>query len=281
VANNCAIFIGEDMKDLKNKVAVVTGASQGIGKAIAERLAKEGCRVVLIARGKEGLEKLTSELNSKGFKTYYKAVDASNLHKLKDTLVEIEKELGSIDILVNNAGLGTFKPLHLTTFEEALQPINLPYGAAVIASHTVLPGMISRKEGHIINLTSPAGYFPLPNMMPYTSARYAMVGLSLSLSDELESKGIGVSLLCPGHVNTGYFERNDANLDWYPKIAKLFPMIEPDEVAEKTVYVIQNNKREIIFPFILWLLTRYTQTFPNSTYFLLKLFGLWRHSKKE
>ncbi|MDX1961290.1 MAG: SDR family NAD(P)-dependent oxidoreductase [Leptospiraceae bacterium] len=266
------------MKELKGKIALVTGASQGIGKAIGERLAKEGCKVFFLARGEEALKKLTSELNSSGLNTSYRAVDASNFEKLRDVVREIEKQEGRIDILVNNAGLGTFKPMHLSSFEELLQPVHLPYAGALVAIHTVITGMLERKSGHIVNLTSPAGYFPFPNMMPYTSARHAMVGLSLSLFHELEGTGVGVSLLCPGEVNTGYFTNNDANMNWYPRISKFLPIIEPVVVAEKAVYAIKNNKSEIIFPWILWFLTRFTQTFPYIAYPFLKITGLWKPS---
>ncbi|MBK8394214.1 MAG: SDR family NAD(P)-dependent oxidoreductase [Leptospiraceae bacterium] len=267
------------MKDLKNKVAVVTGASQGIGRAIAISLSKEGCILALIARGKDGLDKVAQEIKDLGGQAYIFPCDVSNLKKVAEVIQSIESQLSRIDILVNNAGLGTFKPLSITSYEETIQPVLLPFGSAMVASHAVIKGMITRKSGHIVNLTSPAGYFPLPNMIPYTAARYAMVGMSLSLYEELYDKGIGVSLLCPGHVDTGYFERNDASMDWYPKIVKFFPTIQPEVVGAKAVYAIKNNKREVIFPTILWFIVRYFQTFPSSTLWFLKLTGLFKPSK--
>lgn len=267
------------MKDLKDKVAVVTGASQGIGRAISLSLAKEGCVLALIARGKDGLDKVAKEIRDAGGKALVFPCDVSDLKRVAETIKAIETQLSRIDILVNNAGLGTFKPLDITSLDEAIQPVMLPFGSAMVASHAVVKGMIARKSGHIVNLTSPAGYFPLPNMIPYTAARYAMVGMSLSLYEELESKGIGVSLLCPGHVNTGYFDRNDASMDWYPRIAKMFPTIEPEVVGAKAVYAIKKNKREVIFPFILWFIVRYFQTFPASSLWFLKLTGLFKPSK--
>jgi short-subunit dehydrogenase len=267
------------MKDLKDKIAVVTGASQGIGRAIAISLANEGCILALIARGREGLEKVATEIRNTGGKAEVFPCDLSDLKKVAETIQAIESKFSRIDILVNNAGLGTFKPLDITSFEETVQPVLLPFGSAMVASHAVVKGMIARKSGHIVNLTSPAGYFPLPNMIPYTAARFAMVGMSLSLYEELYTKGIGVSLLCPGHVDTGYFERNDASMDWYPKIAKMFPTIQPEVVGAKAVYAIKNNKREVIFPFILWFIVRYFQTFPASSLWFLKLTGLFKPSK--
>ncbi|MBP9886851.1 MAG: SDR family NAD(P)-dependent oxidoreductase [Leptospiraceae bacterium] len=267
------------MKVLKNKIAVVTGASQGIGRAISISLSKEGCTLALIARGKEGLDKVANEILAFGGKVEVFPCDVSDFKKVAEILKNIETQFGQIDILVNNAGLGTFKPLDITSFEETIQPVMLPFGSAMVACQTVIKGMINRKSGHIVNLTSPAGYFPLPNMVPYTAARYAIVGMSLALYEELHDKGIGVSLLCPGHVNTGYFERNDASMDWYPKIAKMFPTIEPEVVGAKAVYAIKNDKREVIFPTILWFIVRYFQTFPASSLWFLKFTGLFKSSK--
>ncbi|MEM7183683.1 MAG: SDR family NAD(P)-dependent oxidoreductase [Spirochaetota bacterium] len=266
------------MKDLQKKVAVVTGASQGIGRAISLALAKKGCRLALIARGKDKLQLVADEITSQGGKAEIYPSDMSDPEAVYQVMQQIESDAGSLDILVNNAGLGTFKPLHLTSKEELLQPLYLPYASALVAVHAVLPGMSERGSGHIVNLTSPAGYFPIPNMIPYTSSRYAIVGLSLSLHDELAPKGIGVSLLCPGHVDTGYFENNNADMDWYPKISKLFPTIQAEDVAKQVISAIRYNKKEVIFPFTLWFMTRFTQTFPDPTYFFLKRFGLWEAS---
>ena len=111
------------------------------------------------------------------------------------------------------------KPLDITSPDEAIQPVMLPFGFCNGSIACGCKGMIARKSGHIVNLTSPA-LLPITQYDSPIQLRYAMVGMSLSLYEELESKGIGVSLLCPGHVNTGYFDRNDASMDWYPRIAK-------------------------------------------------------------
>lgn len=90
-------------------------------------------------------------------------------------------------------------------------------------------------------MTSPSGYFPLPFMVPYTATRHAIVGLSTSLREEVGRYGIGVSLVCPSEVDTGYFERNDADMGWYPRMSSWFPVLEPEAVARRTVQAIRRN----------------------------------------
>lgn len=267
------------MRDLNGRVAMVTGASQGIGAAIAKALAAEGCTLALIARGKEGLDKVAEQIRQHGGTAESYPCDMSDAEAVADTVHTIEKNLGSVDVLVNNAGAGTFKPLTEMTLAEAMLPVDLPFGAAVAACHSVVPGMVDRGRGHILNLTSPAGYFPLPYMVPYTAARHAMVGLSLGLRDELAPHGIGVSLLCPSQVNTGYFERNDADLDWYPRLSKRLLVLEPEQVAVEAVKAIRDNTGERIMSIRLAaMISAYRKT-PDIGIRLLKRIGLFRPNR--
>ena len=267
------------MKNISGWNAVVTGASSGIGKAIAEALANAGCQVALLARPSERLEQAAETIRQSDGKAQAFGCDLSHTDQLLATLPNIEASFGPIDILVNNVGSGTFKPMHHMSAEEATAPVELPFKAAIAACQALAPKMRARKRGHIVNLTSPAGYFPLPYMVPYTAARYAMVGMSLSLYEELVREGVGVSLICPAQVNTGYFEREDADLDWYPRISKMFPVLEPQDVADKVILAIRKNKRELIFPFVLWPSIRGFQKAPGLSLALLKALGLWYPSR--
>ena len=158
-------------------------------------------------------------------------------------------------------------------------PVQLPFGIAVAACHSVIPSMLERKSGHIVNLISPAGLIPIPFMMPYTAARYAMVGLSHSLYEELHFQGIGVTLVCPAQVDTGYFERNDADMNWYPKLSKLFPVLKPEEVGAAVVEGIQKDKREVIIPKMLEAVIRLYEPIPRVWVTLFKKLGLWGPTK--
>lgn len=266
------------MKDIRNKVAVVTGASEGIGKGIAKALAAEGAKVAIVARSQDKLDATAAELSGevKGFKA--DLMDATDVRRVMGDIVN---HYGDVDILVNNVGGGTFKPMHMQTATEADLPIGIPMTAAMAASHAVIPSMKSRGAGHIVTLTSPAGYIPFPNMMPYVAARHAMNGLALSLNEELKPFGIGSTLFCPAQVNTGYFDRNDADMDWYPKASKIFPVLEPDDVGQQVVKAIKGRKREVIYPWSLRGFVRFYQKAPNLSVALLRVLGLWRPAVSE
>jgi len=261
------------MRVLKNKIAVVTGGSEGIGFSIAKALSNEGAIVAIVARSKKKLALAATKLGENG---YSFACDLTDINAVQNIMDEIQHKLGPIDILVNNVGGGTFKPINEQTSTEAYLPIQLPFASALAATHAVIPDMINRKQGHIVCMTSPAGYVPFPNMMPYVASRHAMVGMALSLHEELKEHGIGSSLICPAQVNTGYFERNDADMSWYPKVSKLFRVLEPEEVADQVVRAIKENKRELIYPLSLNLFLRFYQKAPRVSIRFLKTFGLWK-----
>lgn len=267
------------MRNLNDKVALVTGGSMGIGAAIARELARAGCRVALNARGRPGLEAVRDEIRAQGGVAEVFPCDASDAEAVARMVDEVEASLGPIAILVNNAGAGTFKPLTQMTRNEAMLTVQLPFGAAIAACHAVAPGMVARGEGHIVNLTSPAGYMPFPNMVPYTASRTAMVGLSLALREELESEGIGVSLVCPPKVNTGYFERNDADFSWYPRLATWFPVFEPEQVAPEVLRAIKDNRRQHIFPWTLRWALRLFAIAPYWNLVMLKTLGVFRPAR--
>ena len=263
------------MKDLNNRVAVVTGASAGIGRAIAMELARAGCRVGIIARSADALQEVAIQISILEAEAYAVIADLREPDAVRGALQEIASALGPIDILVNNVGAGTFKPLHLMSAQECDISVRLPLTPAITATHAVLPGMLERGEGHIINLTSPAGIFPLPFMVPYTATRQAMTGLSESLYEELRGTGVGVSLICPAQVNTGYFKHNDADMGWYPKISSLFPVSEPRLVAIKVRKAIEKNQREVIFPALLWTAVAAFRKAPRLSIGVFRLLGLW------
>ena len=269
------------MKDIKGKIAVITGASRGIGRAAAVRLAAAGAVVVPIARSKDKLDALIEEIRASGGKGEAFACDLTDPDATRDALKKIEAQHGSVDILVNNVGVGTFKPLDRIPDDEVIGPIMIPVAATLIACHAVIPGMLKRGSGHIVNLTSPSGYFHLPYMLPYAAARHAIVGMTLSLYEEMRGRGVGVTLMCPPKVNTGYFNANDADLDWFPRISKLFPTVEPEVVGEKIYKSIVKNQREVLFPFVTWFFVRYYQTMPRFTRFFLGILGLWKPARKD
>lgn len=265
------------MKKFQNQVAIVTGASDGIGKAVALELANQGARVYALARSADKLQALSDQSDGQIVPVSVDLTDAAASAKAFD---DINVQSEHIDILVNNVGGGTFKPLHQQTAEEVLFAVDLPYRAAMQACHAIAPRMRTQRSGCIVNLTSPAGFVPFPYMTPYVASRHAMVALSHSLHEELKDYGVQSLLFCPAEVDTGYFERNDASMDWYPRVSSVFPVLQPEEVATQIAKNIGNGKREVIYPFSLAAFIRAYQAFPRLSILSLKLIGLWKPRAK-
>lgn len=268
------------MLNLHGKVAVITGASQGIGKAVAIRFARAGCKLAIVARGQKGLDELAHELNTQGGVAKAFPCDLAELTGIKKVFEQIEAHFNTIDVLVNNAGAGKFGPFHRLTFDDVLLPLQVPLTAAIAASHCVIPGMRRRRAGHIVNIVGPPAYFPLAYMVPYNTSRCALNMFSLSLREELSSIGIGVSTVCPPWVNTGYIQNNDTDAGWFPRIAKIFPVLQPEQVADKVYTAIVKNQKEVITPFMLWAFVRFYQQFPSLTFRFLKHLRLLEPSNK-
>jgi short-subunit dehydrogenase len=267
--------MGFELTKLAGAVVAVTGASEGIGKAIATEMARHGAQVVLMARSHDKLAGVVQEILHEGGEASFMAVDLSTSSAVREAMNEVMRRHGRVDVLVNNVGAGTFKPLHLTSQAECDLAIALPLTPAVVACHTVLPGMLERRRGHVVNLTSPAGYMPMPYMAPYTATRHAMVALSRGLQCELEGTGVNVTLVCPSQVDTTYFQNNDADMRWYPPISKVFPVLTPQRVASEVVRAVIHDRREAVFPWQLRWAIRLYGVAPGLARSLMQTMGLW------
>lgn len=263
------------MTQLAGAVVVITGASEGIGKAIAIDMARHQAQVVLMARSAAKLAEAVEAIHQGGGQASFVAVDLSTPSAVRNALDEVLQRHGRVDVLVNNVGAGTFKPLHLTSQAECDLAIALPLTPAVVACHAVLPGMVKRGMGHIVNLTSPAGYMPMPYMAPYTATRHAMVALSRSLQGELQGTGVHVTLVCPSQVDTTYFKNNDADMRWYPPISQVFPVLTPERVAQAVVHAVMHEQREAVFPWQLRWAMRLYGIAPTVSQGFMRAVGLW------
>jgi 3-oxoacyl-[acyl-carrier protein] reductase len=193
---------GEDM--LANQVALVTGASRGIGLAIARRLGQMGARVSLCARNAANLEHAASSLRSAGIRVLALPADVTRGDEITALISETQRALGPIDILVNNAGIGIFGPFQeqRETDWNAILDTNLK--SVFLASRAVAPEMIRRKTGHIINIGSLAGKSTFANGAIYCASKWGLLGLSGCMAEDLRAHGIRVSVICPGSVATEF-----------------------------------------------------------------------------
>jgi 3-oxoacyl-[acyl-carrier protein] reductase len=190
--------------ELADKVALVTGASRGIGFAIARRLGQMGARVAICARRQAELEHAASILKSDGVETFALPVDVTQTDQVSSFAAKTGKALGPIDILVNNAGTGVFGPFHEFGEKEWGTVLDTNLKAVFLLSRVVAPEMIRRQTGHIINIGSLAGKNTFANGAIYCASKWGLMGLTGAMAEDLRSHGIRVSVICPGSVATEF-----------------------------------------------------------------------------
>jgi 3-oxoacyl-[acyl-carrier protein] reductase len=186
------------------KVALITGASRGIGLAIARRLGQMGAHVSICARDQARLDASAASLRAEKIETLAVSADIARAEQVSSLIQKTRQELGPIDILVNNAGIGLFGPYH--GFGEAdwdrVMDTNLK--SVFLLSRAVAPEMIRRQTGHIINISSLAGKNTFANGAIYCASKWGLLGLSGSMAEDLRGYGIRVSAICPGSVATEF-----------------------------------------------------------------------------
>ena len=189
---------------LAGQVAVVTGASRGIGLAIARRLGQMGARVSLCARNAANLERAASALRAAGIQVLALRTDVTRGDEVASLVSETQRAFGPVDILVNNAGIGIFGPFQEQTEADwnAIMDTNLK--SVFLVSRAVAPEMIRRKTGHIINIGSLAGKSAFANGAVYCASKWGLLGLTGCMAEELRAHGIRVSAICPGSVATEF-----------------------------------------------------------------------------
>lgn len=189
--------------DIKDKVVIITGASSGIGLATAKLLSQKGAKVVLVARSKDKLEKLSKSLqNSLVIQT-----DMADENQIKEMVAKTVKHFGRVDILINNAGIGYDSLIGNIEAEKFRYLFELDLLGVTIAIREVIPYMKKQKEGSIINISSGTALMALPSMSPYSSLKRAVVGVSLTAREELKKYGINVSVVYP-YITSTNFEKN-------------------------------------------------------------------------
>ncbi|WP_342647913.1 SDR family oxidoreductase [Mucilaginibacter sp. CSA2-8R] len=189
---------------LSGKVAIVTGASAGIGRASALALAAEGAKVVITARRQDRLEALAAEINAMNTQAYIVAGDANDEATAKRCVETALNEAGRIDILLNNAGMGNYKNLIDTSLEEYDQLMDTNMRTTFIFTRQVVPQMLLQKQGTILMISSMAGLYGFANQAVYCATKFAQVGFAQSLDKELRPSGIKVGVICPGGVKTEF-----------------------------------------------------------------------------
>jgi NADP-dependent 3-hydroxy acid dehydrogenase YdfG len=194
----------QEYKPLAGQVALITGASRGIGLAIAHRLGPMGARLSLGARNGERLKIAVRELNAGGCEAIGGACDVTRAADVNAWVELTQKRLGEIDILVNNAGIGVFGPAHEATEDDWNRVLDTNLKGVWLMTRAVAPQMIRRRRGHIVNISSLAGKNTFAGGGIYCASKWGLQGLSGCMAEDLRGYGIRVSTVCPGSVNTEF-----------------------------------------------------------------------------
>lgn len=223
------------------KFTLITGASSGIGEAFARRLAAEKHNLVLVARSEEKLHQLCDELMLKHKITaHYVALDLTEYESDKRLFEETERHGFEVDWLVNNAGFGSMGDFAELDLERELEMVGLNILALVALTHRYLEKMRQRKSGVIINVSSTAGFQPIPFMATYAATKAFVTSFSEAVAEENRPFNITVTAVCPGPVKTNFFAASDA----IPFSAK--GMLKPEEVVEKALGGVKAKKPLVI-----------------------------------
>jgi short-subunit dehydrogenase len=240
---------------VSGEIAVVTGASSGIGAATAELLAKKGARVVMLARRPGALDDVAARIrNAGGREAKFYPVDLSEPGAAATVVRRIKAEIGEPAILVNCAGMGVWRFIEETTPEQNAAMMAIPYFAAFDMTRALIPGMLTANRGHIVNVNSPAARFTWPGACAYSAARFALRGFTEALRSDLYRTKIRVTHFVAGHTESDYWKHNPGSEERMPKIGVMVPPITPLQAAKALVRGIERNKREVVTPFMMKLI---------------------------
>ena len=212
---------------LQGKVALITGASAGIGQACARVLAEEGCNLVLTARRQERLEALQEEAKAHSAETVFVTGDAREEKTALDTIKAAKDKFGRIDFLINNAGAGNYKNLVDTSADEYDELMDTNVRSTFLFTRHTVPVMLEQKSGTILMLSSMAGVYGFGGEAVYCMTKFAQVAFAQALDRELREKGIKVGAICPGGVKTEFALGKGRTEE---KVAQS-EMLDPEDVA--------------------------------------------------
>jgi NADP-dependent 3-hydroxy acid dehydrogenase YdfG len=218
------------VNNLHRRIALVTGAGRGIGKAISVSLAKAGCRVVLAARTRDQVEAVQKEILSQGGDALAIPTDLTVDEDIQRLVEESQAKWGAVDILINNAGWGKRAPVVGALLSDWDQTFRLNLRAPMVLAKALLPNMIAKREGAVINIGSVSGKTGEANGAAYSASKFGLIGFTQSLYEEVREHSIKVAVILPGFVDTPLIPPN-RQLD-------RSKMIQADDIAQTVLFVL-------------------------------------------
>jgi short-subunit dehydrogenase len=245
---------------------LITGAGHGLGLAIAEAFARAGAQVIVTDRDPERVAAAVGQLpGSRGY-----TMDVLNVEQIADVRSRLSAEHGPPDILVNNAGVVFGGPFLGVPLAQHLTTVNVNLSGVIAVTHCFLPDLLARPTAHLVNIASASAVIALPNATTYAATKWAVLGFTESLQEELRLLGhhhIGVTALCPGYIATGLFTG--------AKPGRLAGWLTPTQVAAATVRAVEKRREFVMLPRLLRVLYAATAGWPRSWYKgLCRTFGV-------
>jgi NAD(P)-dependent dehydrogenase (short-subunit alcohol dehydrogenase family) len=242
--------------DLRGKVALVTGGSRGLGLVLARELVAAGCRVAVVARDPEELERARADLERGGARVLAVPCDVTVREQVEAAVAEVRERLGPVDVLINNAGVIQVGPMDEMTAEDYDHALRIHFWAPLFTTWAVLPDMRRQHGGRIVNIASIGGKISFPHLLPYSASKFALVGFSEGLRGALSRDGIYVTTVCPGLMRTGSPRnvrlkgRHRSEYAWF-SISDSLPLISMDAVqaARRIIDACRHGDGELLMPF--------------------------------
>lgn len=256
-----------------DSIAVITGASSGIGAATASALAAAGSRVVLVARRADRLRGLATTIAEAGGEAMVEVLDASHGDAVAGMADRVRAAWGAPQLVVNSAGAGTWRFLEETPHTAIDTMIGAPYLAAAHTSRAFIGDMIAAGRGHLIHVGSPASIIPWPGATAYTASRWALRGLHEALRQDLRGTGVVSSLVYFGEVSSEYFEANPGSHEHIPRLGSWIPVSAPERCAEVILDVVHRPRPVVFHPFALRLMAWTAAVLPGPTRWLIARTG--------
>lgn len=224
----------------KSQTALVTGATEGIGRAIALALAKAGYRVGICARTAAKVDALVAELRASGAETSGCPADVSSPEDVHALVTQVERDLGPVDVLVNNAGIARIRPIAELTLDDWDATMATNVRGMFLMTQAVLPGMRARRRGAIVNIASLAGRNGIVGGAAYTASKHAVLGFSKSLMMEVRKDDVRVIAICPGSVDTALIRKEPTMYSADRKI------LAPEDVADVVLATLRLPPRALV-----------------------------------
>lgn len=237
----------------RDKIAIITGAGSGIGKALAKQLAEKGARLVVCDINQERIEQTQKELEKLGVEIRAWQVDVSDYQAVKNMVDATVEQFGRLDYIFNNAGIAIGGEVRDITIEDWRAVINVNFWGVINGIACAYPIMVRQGFGHIINLSSIEGLVPFPGTVSYVASKFGVFGLSLALLLEAERLGVKVSVVCPGLVHTRIFD--DAKMVKLEREKAIKPMVSvpgvfAEECARRILKGVERNQPIIVITFL-------------------------------